>query len=259
MSDNFDQSVSLIGAGRVATSLGHALSANGVKVNEIYSRSLAQAKKLADSLSGTIATDSLDFSKSKSQILIIAISDDAIGQVSKNITFPEDIIIAHTSGTVSLDILQYARSGIFYPLQTFTENKKVDFRHVPILVDGKDDLMTNELMELGRVLSNDVQVTTESERQKLHLAAVFASNFTNRMLAAAEDILKDTSVDLKTLKPLVLESIQNAFDSTPDQALTGPAKRGDTKTIKKHMELLQENQELRSLYEAITKMITSKI
>lgn len=256
MSDNFE--VSIIGSGRVATSLSHALRAKGVKLNEIYGRSLAQAKKLSDEIPDTVATDSLDFSKSSSQILVIAITDDAISEVSNSIICSNDQIIAHTSGTVSLGVLKYKNSGIFYPLQTFTTDKKVDFSNVPILIDGKNIVIKEKLSEFGRLLSTGVKITSEVERQKLHIAAVFASNFTNRMLAAAEDILHHTSLDLNMLRPLVLASIENVFNNGPDQSLTGPAKRGDQSTIDKHIEALLHHPKLLSIYKEITHQIIEK-
>lgn len=259
MSDIFDREISIIGAGRVATSLAHALFTKGFKVNEIYSRSIVRARALSNEIPGSTATDSLNFSDTTSHLLIIAIHDDAISQVSDKIIFPKEILIAHTSGTVSLNVLQHTFSGIFYPLQTFTNEKKVDFRDVPILIDGKNEQVVDKLLDIGNLLSSQVKQTTESERQKLHLAAVFASNFTNRMLAAAESLLSETSLDLKILAPLVMESIQNAFDSAPDVTLTGPAKRGDEATIKRHLELLKNYpSELSDVYEKITASITNK-
>ena len=259
MTDNFDNEVSIIGTGRVAISLIHALRTKRVKINEIYGRSLTQAKKLSDQTPGASATDSLDFSNSGSQVLIIAVSDDAISQVSEKILCSKDQIIAHTSGTVSLDVLKHSHSGIFYPVQTFTTSKWADFEEVPILIDGKNEIVIDQLTRLGSIMSSNVKVTSEAERQQLHVAAVFASNFTNRMLAAAEDILKDSSIDLKTLEPLVLESIRNALDSGPNNALTGPAKRGDTETIEKHLNLLKDKKKLQFIYEKITDLIISKI
>ncbi|WP_422361671.1 Rossmann-like and DUF2520 domain-containing protein [Reichenbachiella sp.] len=259
MADNFDNEVSIIGTGRVAISLIHELRTKGVKVNEIYGRSLAQAKKLSDHTPGTSATGSLDFSNSRSRVLIIAISDDAISHISEKILCSKDQIIAHTSGTVSLNVLKHSHSGIFYPLQTFTTGKMVDFEEVPILIDGKNEIAIDQLTKLGNVLSSNVKIASEAERKQLHVAAVFASNFTNRMLSAAEDILKDSSIDLKTLEPLILESIRNALDSGPDNALTGPAKRGDTETIEKHLNLLKDKKQLQSIYGKITELIISKI
>lgn len=251
-------SVSIIGTGTVASSLAHALLAKGIKVNEIYSRTLARAKKLSGEIPGSNAKNSLDFVTSESDIFIFAISDDAIEKVSKQVLLPQGTILAHTSGTVSMNILEQSHSGIFYPLQTFTNSKKVDFEKVPILIDGKNQTVIEELTKLAGLLSKEVKTITESERQKLHIAAVFASNFTNRMLASAEEILKDTSLDLKIFESLVKESIQNAFNSNPDHALTGPAKRGDKKTIDSHIKQLENKPQLKEIYEKITQMIISK-
>lgn len=259
MSNNFDRQVSIIGTGRVATSLAGALLNHGVKINEIYGRSIEKSQILSQKTSEAWATDSLDFTKSKSHIFIVAISDDAIAKVTKNIILPPNGILAHTSGTASLDVFDQPNSGIFYPLQTFTHDNEVEFSKIPILIDGKTDSVKKDLCRLGQLISSKVQLVSESERQQLHLAAVFASNFTNRMLAAAEELLKNTSLNINILEPLVIKSIENVFDTNPDLALTGPAKRKDHSTIKKQMEALEAYPELQIIYNEITSRIMKEI
>lgn len=255
MSDINNQKVTLIGAGRVATGLADALHSKGVRINEIYSRTFANAEKLSQLIPKATPTDSLDFSSSESSIFIVVISDDAIAAVSKAIAFPPDSILAHTSGSVSLSILNHPNSGIFYPLQTFTTKQKVDFNEVPILIEGKNTEINERLTILGQLISNHVVSASESERQQLHVAAVFASNFTNRMLAAAEEILKGSNLDISILAPLVETSIRNTFLNGPNEALTGPAKRGDQKTIETHLRLLEDHPQLKILYQNISDQI----
>ncbi|SMD36397.1 Predicted oxidoreductase, contains short-chain dehydrogenase (SDR) and DUF2520 domains [Reichenbachiella faecimaris] len=258
MDDFIDQKVSIIGSGRVATSLAHAFKAQGIFINEIYSRSITHAEKLSRALPGSSATDSLDLSHSESKLFVVAVSDDTIHEVVGQFQPPKGALLFHTSGTVPIEILDTNAGGIFYPLQTFTLNKVVDFKTVPILIEGTDTHAEDVLLSLGSTISNHVKLVSGEERKKLHIAAVFASNFTNRMLAAAEEILQDTSLDLKILEPLVFESIQNAFDFGTDKALTGPAKRGDSKTIESHLKSLDQNPALKSIYDRLTAMITSK-
>lgn len=254
-----DFSVSIIGTGRVARSLAHAFTSNSIQVNEIYGRSIEPAQALADNLADAKSVNQLDFSDSYSTIFIIAISDDAIEAVANQIKIPDGAVLAHTSGTVSQAILKHQNAGVFYPLQTFTNQGLVDFMDVPLLIDGSNDPTIAALKSLAESISKNVQITTEKERQQLHVAAVFASNFTNRMLAASEEILKGTSMDLKVLEPLVVQSVKNAFDSGPDQALTGPAKRRDTATIDKHLAyLMKESPHLLEIYKTMTDAITDQ-
>lgn len=255
-----NQGVTIIGSGGVATSLAHAFHDKGIQINEIYSRTLEYAQKLALAIPEAKATDSLDFSSSTSGIFIVAVKDDAIHKVVEELKLSENSCVFHTSGTTSIEVLAATRSscGIFYPLQTFTTNRVIDFKQIPILIEGENVRTSQVAEELGQLISDHVQKVTESERQQLHVAAVFASNFTNRMLAAAKEILEHTGLDINILKPLVEQSIQNAFESDPDEALTGPAKRGDLLTINKHKRILESKPELLAIYHQITKSIASK-
>ena len=254
---NTSQKVTIIGAGRVATSLAHAFTKKGVAINQIYSRSISNAEKLSQEIPNASATDSLDFSSSDSTIFIVAISDDAIASVSKEIIFPQNALLAHTSGNVSLDVLKHPHSGIFYPLQTFTKESIVEFEEIPILIDGKTSEVKERLMLLGQLISQQTRMATEAERQTLHVAAVFASNFTNRMFAAANEILKESQFEFSTLQPLVEASIQNAFLHGPNQSLTGPARRGDQKTLDSHLQFLNSHPQLKQIYQTITDQILS--
>lgn len=255
-----DIKITLIGAGRVATSLGHALAAQGMAIQEVYSRQISNAQPLAKALSAKQATQSLDFTQSESNVFILAVKDDAIPSVVGEIKLPAHAIICHTSGTVSQTELATTQRphGILYPLMTFTNDRLVDCANVPLLIEASSANAQVTLTALAKAISNNVQTASESERQLLHVAAVFASNFANRMVAAAEEILTETQLPLDILKPLVERSMQNAFDTNPDQALTGPAKRGDVATVKKHLELLKGKPELAKIYETITQSIISR-
>ncbi|UXX80048.1 DUF2520 domain-containing protein [Reichenbachiella carrageenanivorans] len=252
--------VTLIGSGKVATSLAHTLVSHGVIIQEVYSRQLSHAKKLAQAVAAKQATQSLDFTKSSSQVFIISVKDDAIQQVAEEIKLPEKAILLHTSGTVSINTLATTARphGILYPLMTFGADQLIDFDQVPILTESNSIEAQDILDTLARSISTQVQAASESERQLLHVAAVFASNFTNRMIAASEEILTGTQLPTSMLKPLLTQTIQNAWDTHPDEALTGPAKRGDVETIKKHLNLLKEKPKLAKIYEVITESITSK-
>lgn len=255
-----NQGVSIIGSGRVATSLAHALQSTSICINEVYSRTLERAEKLVVNIPKAKPTDSLDFSSSQSGIFIVAVNDDAINAIAQNIKVRADSYLFHTSGTVSMQTLSGAGSsfGIFYPLQTFVADSKIDFQKIPILIEGGNSEALAILNTMGQAISKQVHEVSESDRQRLHVAAVFASNFTNRMLAAAEDILSNSNLDLHILKPLLEQSIQNAFNQGPDAALTGPAKRGDGKTIEKHLLMLKDKPELLEIYQQVTKFIILK-
>lgn len=253
-------SISIIGSGNVATNLAFALCDAGYTINEICSRNINHAAELSDQIPGCVPTSHVNLSNSESRIFILSVNDDAIEHMASQIKLPLDSYIFHTSGTVDLGALSQiqANRGILYPLQTFSRNQMISFDKVPLLIEGDDLTTSGILFELGESISEQVLLATSEERRQLHLAAVFASNFTNRMLAAAQDLLSSTSLDLEMLKPLVNQSLKNAFKVGPDQALTGPAKRGDLATLTKHEQLLQSHPDLLTIYELLSQKIVNK-
>lgn len=252
--------ITIIGSGRVASNLAHAFHKKGISINEIYSRTIERARLLSNQIPTSIPTSSLDFRTSRSNIFIVAVNDRAIGELAQSIKLPAHAQIFHTSGTVSMKVLSDfdPQGGIFYPLQTFTYSRKFDFKEIPILVEAASPNTLEVAVQLGSMISSQVHKVQESDRQHLHLAAVFASNFTNRMLAAAQEILKTPGLDFELLKPLVRQSVSNAFEEGPNQSLTGPAIRGDHQTIAKHLALLSEKPELAKIYDQLTKLIISE-
>lgn len=253
------RNVTFIGSGNLSTNLAGAFENAGHRIIDVFSRNLEKATSLAGKFEACNATDSLDFSKSKAEVFIIAVSDSAIAEVVDKMKVPENSLVLHTSGTTNLEvldgILDSAQVGIFYPLQTFKRNTVIDFSEVPILIESKNEASTLEIELLAASISKNVQFVNSEDRKTIHLAAVFASNFTNRMLKASEEILASKAIPLELLKPLVLQSIENCFDTSPDDALTGPAKRRDIDTINQHIEMLVANPKLKELYKLVSDRI----
>ena len=250
--------VDFIGAGNVAWHLAPAPENAGVTVRNIYSREPKNAKKLAERLyEGQVQTD-LDFSESFSNIFIIAVSDDAIEEVAKEIVLPEDAILVHTSGSIPLSILGYAATpniGVFYPLQTFTKKQRVEFDSIPFLIEGDNKFTSQTIGKLGTLLSKNVQEVSSAQRQQMHLAAVFACNFTNWMLGQAKELMEKAGLDYKLLQPLIAQTINNSFEIDPKNAQTGPAKRGDLEVLDKHMEMLDHDADKQEIYRLISQQI----
>ncbi len=252
--------IDFIGAGNIAWNLAPALENAGASVQNIYSRHSDNAKKLAGKLyEGQVKTD-LDFSDSEADIILIAVADDAIEEVAKEIIISDDIIIAHTSGSIPLTALGYLATpniGVFYPLQTFTKLQKVSFSEIPILIEGDNNTTTTKLTELANSLSANVSVISSAQRQQLHLAAVFANNFTNWILSQSQEILESAKLDLSILKPLLETSIAKATQFGPINSQTGPAKRGDFEVLDKHMSLLEAHPDKQEVYKLLTQQIIS--
>lgn len=253
--------IDIIGTGNLASVLAPALEQNGFIVNNVYGRDLAKAKYLANRLYQAKATDALDFSESKSNVFLLAISDDALEEVSRELVLPDDAIVAHTSGSSPLSVLGYTavnNIGVFYPLQTFSKGRKVDFDEVPILIEGENKHTRTALTKIAKKLSGNVQEASSKQRLMLHLAAVYASNFTNAMLLHASDMLQAARLDFGLLGPLVAETFEKSFELGPLKAQTGPAKRNDLEIIEKHLEMLADLPDKQEVYKLISQQIMDR-
>lgn len=253
--------VSFIGSGNLAWHLAPALDNLGYVVKEVYSRDPKHAAQLTARLYQAEVSKSLDFSGSPSRIFIIATNDDAISLVARDIVLPDDAILVHTSGSQPLSALDFAATekiGVFYPLQTFTRAAKISFRDVPIFVECVNESAGKVLMQLAGALSSKSRKIDSAERKSLHIAAVFASNFSNHMLTVAYDLMKTNKMDFEWLKPLINETYQKALNIGPPDAQTGPARRGDLLILDEHMEHLREDKDLAKLYEIVSQAIIDR-
>ena len=225
-------SVLIVGNGNVAVHLFDALSTiEKTNVFKISSRDLLEIPK--------------------ADITILAVSDDAIAEVSRQIT---NNFVVHTSGVSSLEILENtSRKGVFYPLQSFTKGKEVDFSSIPICIEASNSSDEKLLKELAKKLSDKVYIINSEQRKKLHVAAVFVNNFTNHMYKIGNDICKNNNIPFEILQPLIEETAKKVSEISPEKAQTGPAIRKDSKTLENHLLLLNENE--KEIYNLMTKSI----
>ena len=253
--------IDIIGAGRVARSLAPALDNAGFRINLVYSRNLKNAKKLASFLYEAKPTSTLDFSESRSSMFIVSVADDAIEEVVKELVLPEDALLVHTSGSVPMSVLGYAATpnlGVLYPLQTFSMEKAVEMQEVPFLIEGDNDYSRKVIKAVASKIGDKVIETSSRQRALVHLAAVFACNFTNHMMTEADDILKDSGLDVDILSPLIIETMNKSLSLGPKASQTGPAARGDLKILEKHMSLLENDEERQELYRIISQRILDR-
>lgn len=244
-------SVVILGSGNVATHLYKAFSkAENIVVNQWFSRHL----KLIDFYKNEVEViDDLALLK-PADAYIIAISDDAISKVSAQLPF-ENRLVVHTSGSVGLhDLGKKNHRGVFYPLQTFSKDAEVDFNKVPFCIETlrKEDFNTLKL--LAESLGSPCYKVNSEQRSSLHLAAVFVNNFTNQLYRIAHEIVESTGTEFELLKPLILETAHKIQTLSPYLAQTGPAKRNDKKTIKKHLKQLEQSPH-KMIYELLTASI----
>ncbi len=247
--------ITLIGSGNVATHLAAAFKNAGHAVVQVYSRDMQNASLLAYHVKAE-AIGSFDNINPETDLFIIAVKDDAIGDIAQKLA-KYDKLIVHTSGATSLNVLtNYTHNaGVFYPLQTFSKTKELDFRTVPLCIEGADEPITKQLEELARTISNNVYRVDSDQRKILHLAAVFACNFPNYLYYAAGKLLQQHDLDFNLLRPLILETAEKVQEHLPADIQTGPAIRNDEKTMAAHLQLLQDNPELERLYAELSQLI----
>lgn len=249
----------LIGAGNVATQLGLTLKEAKHTIIEVYSKHRSSSSTLAKLLKceHTHVPEKIDRT---ADIYIIAVNDDAIADVAKQLKLSNQIVV-HTSGSVEMNRLKPASKnyGVFYPLQTFSKTKKAEFNTIPICLEANNTTTLKVLELLGKSISSNVQTINSEQRKVIHVAAVFACNFTNHFYSIASDILQSQKLSLDILKPLIEETANKIKNNPPSKMQTGPAVRGDKKTMNEHLKLIG-NKEQKQLYKLISKHImeTSK-
>ncbi|PRY52703.1 putative short-subunit dehydrogenase-like oxidoreductase (DUF2520 family) [Arcticibacter pallidicorallinus] len=245
----------LLGSGNVATHLGHALKTAGHEILQVWSRSLSNAQQLADSLSAAF-TNEIGALNNTADIYILSIKDDAIEEVASSFLFKGKLLV-HTSGTAGIDLLgkEWANKGVFYPLQTFSKQKGVDFSTVPLLLEGSNEKVVAQLNELAASISQTVRPASSEQRAAIHVAAVFACNFSNHLYSISKDLLAKEGLDFKLLLPLIAETAAKVQSLDPKAAQTGPAIRGDQASIEKHKKYLEASPDLQQLYTLMTNSI----
>jgi predicted short-subunit dehydrogenase-like oxidoreductase (DUF2520 family) len=241
----------LIGSGNVAQHLITAFSkSKEIEIIQVFSRkkesllNLIEQNKITDNYNDLIEAD----------LYIISVSDDAIASVSSKLPF-ENRLVAHTSGSVTLDSLDKKnRRGIFYPLQTFTKGKTIDFSEIPFCLESENDSDLELLEKVAKTISKNIFKIDEKQRKALHISAVFVNNFVNEMYRIGNEICEENKVPFEILKPLILETVNKVMTISPKEAQTGPAKRNDTQTIDAHLDFLSNENHV-TIYKILTQSI----
>jgi predicted short-subunit dehydrogenase-like oxidoreductase (DUF2520 family) len=245
----------IIGSGNVATVLGRKFKAAGHRILQVVSRNASAASKLAYEWD-TESTNYPSIINRNAEVYIIAVSDDAITDVIEDLRLPKKVV-AHTAASVPKEILKDVTEhyGVFYPLQSLRK-EMTEMPQAPIFFDGSDEIARKKLESLALSISPEHATQADyDERAKLHLAAVIVSNFTNHLYALAEDFCKKEGIKFKELLPLILETANRLKEISPRESQTGPAIRNDDETIKKHLEILDSNPQLKRIYEVMTESI----
>jgi predicted short-subunit dehydrogenase-like oxidoreductase (DUF2520 family) len=249
------QNMVVIGSGNVAWHLVKAFTKKGIRVMQV----LAHNEKTARSLSKTFAVPYiLDPSRlfREADLYLLAVQDDNISAAALGLHLNDQLLV-HTSGFSTIDSISGASSstGVLWPLQTLTSRKAVDYKAIPFFVEGRTNEISEKLSAFAELVSRHVIITDSPTRQKIHLAAVIASNLTNQLYSISASILERQDISFEVLAPLIIETAVKAGKQHPFRSQTGPAVRNDLRVIEMHLELLRDDPAFRDIYRLITENI----
>lgn len=245
--------VALVGAGNLATNLAVALQEAGHTIVQVFSRTRQSAELLAERV-GTSAITDLHQLVSDADLYIVSISDSALSTLDYS-AFPPQALVVHTAGSISMDVIPLTRRGVFYPMQTFSRQRIVDFSDIPIFIEASTEADTTFLLDFARTINNKVYRLSSADRIYLHLAAVYCSNFVNHCYAMSEEILRQHGLPFSVMLPLVDEVAAKVHQVSPHEAQTGPAIRHDYNVIRHHLSLLEDQPRLQEIYAIMSKSI----
>ena len=240
----------IIGSGNVAYHLAKAFTQNNIEVSQIFGRNEVELNKISEELNIPYSTKDLD----DADLYLISVSDSAVEQVSDLIK-TEKALVAHTSGSLPLEIMKgNYRKASFYPLQTFSKTKNLDYSKIPFFIEAENQIDEKSLFELASLISDHVETSDYEKRKYIHLTAVFACNFVNHLFARAKEISDSQDLDFNYFIPLIDETVEKIHHLEPKSAQTGPAVRGDERVLKLH-EVLITNEEHRKIYNTMNESI----
>ncbi len=246
--------VVILGTGNVATVFAKRLNSAGHSVIQVWGRDIIKAEQLGGIVSAKAISD-ISLLTKNADVYIIAISDKAVLELVEQLELPGALVL-HTTASISKQVLKGVseKYGVLYPLQSL--RKLMDeSTPIPLLVDGNSEIVIKEIETLGRSISSTVVKADDETRVKLHVAAVFACNFTNYMYLQSATFCEKENLDFSLLQPLIEETANRVRDHHPSKVFTGPAVRGDVATMEKHLSLLESYPELSELYKDLSNRI----
>lgn len=252
-----DTPVVFIGAGNLATNLAKTLYRKGFRIVQVYSRTQESARMLAKEVEADYTT-TLEEVSSEGKLYIISLKDAAFMELLPQIVSKKKgALLVHTAGSIPMDIWEghAERFGVFYPMQTFSKKREIDFLDIPFFIEAKfpEDLVL--LKAIASTLSDKVYEVNSEQRKNLHLAAVFICNFTNHMYVLAAELLEKYQLPFDVMLPLIDETARKVHELSPKEAQTGPAVRYDENVINHHLSMLTDSPALQELYKLISKSI----
>ena len=248
--------VNILGSGNLATHLAKELYNKGHSILNVYSLHIKNAKALASKVKSK-GTDDIKSISSDADITFLCLTDSATRSLKLGNEFKKSLIV-HCSGTLDIKSIEHLsdRVGVFYPLQTFSKGVKVDWNLIPLFIETKKVSDNKLLNSIAKQLGKEVHYCSSENRAKLHLSAVLVNNFVNHLYTLSSDYLKANNLKFDYLQSLMLQTLENSLNNNPSEVQTGPAKRGDTLIMDRHLTLLKEDKELKNIYQVLSKSIT---
>ena len=247
--------ICMIGAGNLATQLSLTLSDKGHQVLQVFSQTEKRAKDLASALKCSFTTDP-NALVANADLYIIAIKDQAIESFIQSREWGSSLVV-HTAGSISMDVFagNCKNYGVFYPFQTFSIDKRVNFQNIPMCLEASSEANLKILSNLASTLSDNIKFYNSAQRQQIHLASAFVCNFVNHLYAIGKDLAEEKGIDFEILKPLILETATKGVLKAPKSVQTGPAARKDYLVMDKHLAMLDQHPDLQIIYKQLSERI----
>ena len=248
--------IAVAGSGNVAWHLSEGLMQCGYQISSVWSRNQEHAKAFAEELGAKCCNQAGELCID-SDVIVIAVSDAAIAEIAQQLSGFKGIVV-HTAGSVGMDVFYDGpkHCGVVYPLQTFSKGITVKLSEVPFFVEANTEEVLSVLNEMVSKLSAKIYVADSQQRMLLHVAAVFAGNYSNLMYGIGNKILDTAAVPHDVLYPLIAETARKALSSDPLNTQTGPARRNDRQTLETHLEALAGMPAFAMLYDVLARTIT---
>jgi predicted short-subunit dehydrogenase-like oxidoreductase (DUF2520 family) len=249
----------IIGSGNIASHLAEQFTKQNLPLKGLFARNQKEGKQICRK-NKIQFLKSLPLAEGDQSVIFCCISDDAISTCIDNLR-QMDALIVHCSGIKQIPERKQGdlcRFGVFYPVISFSKNIPVNWTDVPVCIEASDQISFRVLKNISKKIKGRPYSIQSEERAIIHLSAVFVNNFTNMMYITAEKILFDHQLSFELLKPLVSQTAEKAMKSKPNLVQTGPARRGDKKTIRAHRRLLAGNPDILKVYNNLTALIYAK-
>ena len=248
--------ISIIGSGNVAWHLAKFFRQHGHRIVHIYNRTASHAQVLADAVSAQFSTSFENLATVPIDLLVIAVNDDAIEEVVRQITPAWETIVVHTSGATAIDILgDFEKHGVIYPPQSISRHIDSQLADIPFAIEGCTEEVANILLRSMQAMAPKSFLCNSEQRLALHVASVFVNNFPNALYQIAYEILEQRGLDFELLRPLILETAKKVQYRIPYTVQTGPASRNDQRTMDTHLRFLSDNDDLTEIYQQLTSVI----